>query len=1040
MSRFLFGPISKMNGGGARGRVANRNLITAEQIELRQRLENVNAPANNVIEPPIPPSSPPATGGNSTDGVNINAMPVGDGTYQMSTDPNAIIPILYGQCQVRGSVFDAELTSNGQVLTTALMLSERTGAGLTGNADYTLNEVYFNDAKLNLHANGKVANAVLNNGNISTKYNTNTEVFLYQGNVFTKIDEIQPGVTPTYGLASDLMQNWSPLTASTSRLQQGVVSLNGSVFALIKQTYDAANGVQGLGTWTFDITNQTASNPGDVMYDYLTNERYGAQYDANTINSNTLVGAETTSLKSISNETRLFTTSIAADGLIRGPANISNATQYPQVVTNGLAGDSSLSGLTIASSLNNFGFTDPQSNVVKANVRFAGNNFQNFGGNSSKDFSNNMCRFKIFWANAASQNLECTNIISGNSTTSPNTFTGFLDIARLVPDGSNINLFNWDTGNSSVAEDGKMFPGDEYIFQAVSWGRVGVEGYDTVTIDSGITPTATITNLLVEGDKIRPEGSPYVYTVASNVSVTGAGYKQFSIPVKEKIVVPDFANISSQLSNTSFGGPLNVQPFTQSTTSNRDARRFQISSDEVGIFYNPGGWPFANADVTTATRFPGTANMTQHANVIFSNVLVGNAVMTSPSIANDNIRMGEETNMTINGLVKTDKTVQDIQKQILKHSGSMLNWELPEGRWKAIPNANANISGAKVFNDDNIVGEIKVTTSDISTYYNSARAQYVEKNHNSVKEDIIVYTPNFELNTNESKHKMELNYPLCDSASEAQRKADVELKQNRLDKVINFKSDFTGIGVEPGDIIKVTNTDYGFTDKTFRAVRVRETMDDDILMLNITAIEWSNETYTDRIPFRKPALDDIEFEPEEYQDIIDAKAIPALDSTIDQALANASITTTFANSSYTGTPNFGSTNEISLGNVSWTTAAGTLQHKPGKYVAIAHDQSSYALAINSFSDPVLTHAFFKGTTLKITVVNPSGSTVYTETFTGGSAGANFIDGFFRTDTVTPWTLSADATEVHMEVLSFATTGDSGATGAFEYYVTSVSED
>jgi len=203
----------------------------------------------------------------------------------------------------------------------------------------------------------------------------------------------------------------------------------------------------------------------------------------------------------------------------------------------------------------------------------------------------------------------------------------------------------------------------------------------------------------------------------------------------------------------------------------------------------------------------------------------------------------------------------------------MLNWELPEGRWKAIPNANANISGAKVFSDDNIVGEIKITTSDITTYYNSARAQYIEKNHNSVKEDIIVYTPQQQLNTNETKHKMELSYPLCDSASEAQRKADVELKQNRLDKVVSFTSDYTGLGVEPGDIIKVTNSDYGFSEKTFRVVRVRETMDDDILMLNITAIEWSNETYNDRIPFRKPALDDIEFEPEEYSDIIDGGAV-----------------------------------------------------------------------------------------------------------------------------------------------------------------------
>lgn len=851
MNKFLFGPISKMNGGGASGRVANRNLITAEQIELRQQLENVNAPANNFIDPPEPPSSPPATGSNSDSGVNTNAMPAGDGTYQMSTDPSAGIPILYGQCQVRGAVFDSELTGNGTILTTAIMLSERTGAGINGNANYTLNEVFFNDAKLNLNANGTVANAILNNGNVSTKYNNNTKVMLYQGDVDTPIDKIQPGVDADYPFARYFMLNWANVQ----------VQARGTLFALVEQTYDAENGVQGLGTWTFDITNDTASNPGDVMFDYLTNERFGAQYPATTINSDTLVGTGVDSLKSIANETRLFTSSIADDDANISDANIANGTLYPQLVTNGSVGD-----------LINYA-TSSKHGATMANLRTSGNNTITTSKESNV-ISPGVNRFKIFWANAATQGANCTNIMSGNASTSPNTFTAFIDIARFIPDGSNIAGFTF-TQDANVT-NGTMFPGDTYVFTtATGGGGAGSPAWsggaiETITIGAGITPTATITNLLVEGDKIRPEGSPFVYTVASNVSVTGAGYKQFSIPVKERIVVPDFANID--MGNATLGTAYNNY---QNDGAQVQAKRFAFDSDDIGILWN-NSWPFANANVDTAVNFPTTANMTQHANLLFSNALVGNAIMQTPNTTggntslSDSIVLGEEKNMTINGLIKSDKTVQDVQKQILKHSGAMLNWELPEGRWKAIPNANANISGAKTFNDDNIVGEIKVTTSDITTYYNSARAQYVEKNHNSVKEDIIVYTPNFELNTNESKHKMELNYGLCDSGSEAQRKADVELKQNRLDKVINFKSDYTGLGVEPGDIIKVTNTDYGFADKTFRAVRVRETMDDDILMLNITAIEWSNETYTDRIPFRKPALDDIEFEPEEYQDVIDA--------------------------------------------------------------------------------------------------------------------------------------------------------------------------
>ena len=867
MARFLFGPINKLNGGGQMGRVANRNLITAEQIELRRRLEGVNAPANNIIEPVEPPSSPPGGGASDTGGSSVNLVPSGDGTYQLSTDPSAVIPILYGQTQVRGAVFDSELTNSNTTLTTALMLAERTGDGINGNADYTLNEVFFNDVKLNLNANGTVANGILNDGTVTTKYNDNTEVYLYQGDVTTPIDKIQPGVDATYGSARTYMTNW----ANTQ------VQARGTLFALIRQTYDAANAVQGLGTWTFDITNDTASNPGEVLYDFLTNERYGGQYDANTLNANSFVGSDVTSLKSIANEPRLFTSTIASDESNTTLANIANATLVPQLATTGgIHSNTSIRNLEVG----NFPDNSNANLTIKADLMSAGNLMSANAHGPLNVLGPTKNRLKVFWANAATPSANCTNILSGNaegvSNFTPNTFTAFLDIARVIPEGGNVDGLTFPGIDANVT-NGTMFPGDTYDFGSPQLPSGAGSNSNVVITQTPDTATMTI---LAEGDKIRPEGSPFIYTVAEDVIATGAGYKQFYIKVKEKIIVPDFGNID--MGNATLKTNVNTVP----RKSNVQAQRFDFDNDDKAI-YHVGGWPYHNANVDTAVRFPGTANLTYHANVIRSNLLIGNAVMSSPNTANDSIVLGSENNMTINGLIKSDKTVQDIQKNILKHSGAMLNWELPEGKWKIVPNANANISGFKTFNNDNIVGEIKVTTSDITTFYNSARAQYIEKNHNSVKEDIIVHTPHFELNTNESKHKMELSYPLCDSASEAQRKADVELKQNRLDKVVNFKSDYTGLGIEPGDIFKLTNSDYGFSDKTFRAVKVIEVMDDDILMLDITGIEWNNETYNDRIPFRKPALDDIAFEPEEYADIIDGANLK--DNSIAESMLDANI-------------------------------------------------------------------------------------------------------------------------------------------------------
>jgi hypothetical protein len=47
------------------------------------------------------------------------------------------------------------------------------------------------------------------------------------------------------------------------------------VFALIKTTYNPEKNINSLGNWEFKLSN-TMSQPGDVLFDYMTNTRYGA--------------------------------------------------------------------------------------------------------------------------------------------------------------------------------------------------------------------------------------------------------------------------------------------------------------------------------------------------------------------------------------------------------------------------------------------------------------------------------------------------------------------------------------------------------------------------------------------------------------------------------------------------------------------------------------------------------------------------------------------------------------------------------------------
>ena len=74
--------------------------------------------------------------------------------------------------------------------------------------------------------------------------------------------------------------------------------------------------------------------------------------------------------------------------------------------------------------------------------------------------------------------------------------------------------------------------------------------------------------------------------------------------------------------------------------------------------------------------------------------------------------------------------------------------------------------------------------------------------------------------------------------------ANIDLNQTRLDKVCTFTGDHSFLQVDVGDVIKVTNSTYGFTDKLFRTMRIKEVEEEDTtLNCEIIALEYSDDVY-----------------------------------------------------------------------------------------------------------------------------------------------------------------------------------------------------
>jgi hypothetical protein len=87
---------------------------------------------------------------------------------------------------------------------------------------------------------------------------------------------------------------------------------------------------------------------------------------------------------------------------------------------------------------------------------------------------------------------------------------------------------------------------------------------------------------------------------------------------------------------------------------------------------------------------------------------------------------------------------------------------------------------------------------------------------------------------------------LANNALHAARIGLIELKQSRYDLIITFRSDYSALQVEAGDVVKITNSVYGFTDKLFRVSKTRE-VEDEVggITVEITALEYNADVYTD---------------------------------------------------------------------------------------------------------------------------------------------------------------------------------------------------
>ena len=159
-------------------------------------------------------------------------------------------------------------------------------------------------------------------------------------------------------------------------------------------------------------------------------------------------------------------------------------------------------------------------------------------------------------------------------------------------------------------------------------------------------------------------------------------------------------------------------------------------------------------------------------------------------------------------------------------------------------------SVAMDINNSNTIGAITVNPIDMSNSFNTIECQYpdgTEKNSfASVTFDLQTLDPAL-LFPNEPVNKQSLNLYLTDNNVTVQYLATRFLKAAREDLQVTLEIDYSGLQLEAGDIVTVTNANYGWAAKLFRVQKVIEKFSDTgQITASLNLMEYNPSVYDDQ--------------------------------------------------------------------------------------------------------------------------------------------------------------------------------------------------
>ena len=199
---------------------------------------------------------------------------------------------------------------------------------------------------------------------------------------------------------------------------------------------------------------------------------------------------------------------------------------------------------------------------------------------------------------------------------------------------------------------------------------------------------------------------------------------------------------------------------------------------------------------------------------------------------------------TINGSADTTTAVMTNLDDLATAAGSWITYDYTTGLWSMLINQAGN--AVATFNSSNIIGGVVVSGTGLLDLNNRCRVTYNNLNILNQTDYVQIDLNPSKMNPNEPEKSLNLTLNFTNNQAQAQLIGYREMAQGRVDRIVEFDTDFTALGLRAGDLITVSDTALGIINEVYRVITLNERDDASRgIIIHVTALKYDSTVYTE---------------------------------------------------------------------------------------------------------------------------------------------------------------------------------------------------